>query len=98
MTDCWLWEGQVSPNGYGRMPDGKRYAHRVAWSTFHEREIPEGMWVLHTCDVRACVNPSHLFLGSPRDNAHDMVEKGRHYSPFSREERARHGFAPGGPC
>ena len=49
---------------------------RVAWELFRG-PIPEGLCVLHTCDVRHCVNPDHLFLGTKRDNSDDMIRKGR---------------------
>lgn len=51
-------------------------AHRVAW-TLHRGEIPDGMCVLHKCDVRDCVNPEHLFLGTVHDNIRDMDAKKR---------------------
>lgn len=73
---CWLWVGAVSGNGYGAVSfEGKQEgAHRVAWMLVNG-EIPEGMQVLHECDTPLCVR--HLFLGTCKDNAEDMVRKGR---------------------
>jgi hypothetical protein len=53
-----------------------RLAHRMSWE-MHFGPIPEGMLVLHHCDVRRCVRPDHLFLGTARDNTRDMIAKGR---------------------
>lgn len=74
---CWLWTG-ATWNGYGVIyHNGKQDgAHRVAWMLTNG-PIPEGMWVLHRCDVRNCVNPEHLFLGTIDDNNADMGAKGR---------------------
>jgi hypothetical protein len=78
---CWLWTGNMQKNGYGSVCSrnlqdtwGTRFAHR--WSyMYHKGEIAEGMMVRHTCDVRNCVNPAHLVLGTSMDNVHDMLER-----------------------
>jgi hypothetical protein len=82
-SGCHPWMGFVRPNGYGTIHlDRKReYAHRVSWR-IHRGEIPHGLFVLHKCDVRCCVNPDHLFLGTAADNAADMVAKGRDRRPL----------------
>lgn len=81
---CWIWTGAVQCTGYGRfgMGDGTiEYAHRAAWRLF-VGPIPVGMYVCHKCDQRLCCNPTHLFIGSARDNMRDASRKGRIVSPL----------------
>lgn len=78
-TGCWIWIGAaMGPMGYGQISTKRKTlpAHRVSWTIFRG-EIPKGLFVLHKCDVPKCVNPDHLFLGTPKDNMADMVKKNR---------------------
>lgn len=79
---CWLWNGRKNASGYGVfVSEGKMIStHRLSWECFNG-DIPDGLFVLHTCDVRNCVNPAHLFLGTHQDNMADMVAKGRGNKP-----------------
>lgn len=73
---CWIWRGRKSSTGYGRISfiDQSLEAHRVAYELFKEA-IPEGKFVLHSCDTPACVNPDHLRVGAPKDDVQDMLKK-----------------------
>ena len=78
-SGCWLWNASVNQKGYGQFgwSTGKsRLAHRAAWE-IHFGPVPDGLCVLHKCDVPSCVNPNHLFLGTNADNKADCVAKGR---------------------
>jgi hypothetical protein len=88
LNGCREWNRRCDANGYGRLNRGdvSRWAHREAWR-IHRGNIPEGLFVLHKCDNRKCVNPDHLFLGSARDNALDMVAKGRHWRALQDVQR-----------
>jgi len=100
---CWLWTGAVSSGGYGRavFQQEATGAHRFSWIA-HEGMIPEGMCVCHTCDVRKCVNPEHLWLGTTAENQRDCTAKkrrahgprnGRSTSPETSPRGERHGRA-----
>src|SRR5690348_1405181 len=76
---CWLWTAYINHYGYGiynPRHQKSQGAHRFIW-THYFGEIPEGMFVCHKCDVRNCVNPKHLFIGTNKDNMDDKMAKGR---------------------
>ncbi len=76
--NCWLWQGNVLQSGYGRIKiSGTTWrAHRLAWMLKYGT-IPNGLLICHTCDVKRCVNPAHMFLGTHADNHADRNRKGR---------------------
>lgn len=81
VTDCWHWIGYVDELGYGRIARtlGEVKAHRFAYRCL-KGDIPAHLEVMHSCDVRGCVNPAHLSLGTHAENVRDMVAKGRRRS------------------
>jgi hypothetical protein len=80
IAGCWLWTRAAHPSGYGavsyKLFGDEQYAHRWSW-ILYRGPIPDGAYVLHKCDVKCCVNPDHLFLGSHDDNMADMRAKKR---------------------
>lgn len=86
-TGCWDWLRYKNKGGYGR----GRYlgkiclAHRSSYE-YHVEPIPKGMLVCHTCDNPPCINPEHLFLGTSKDNAIDMIKKGRNNYKVTKKE------------
>lgn len=78
ITQCWEYCGEIVHNGYGRISHGGRNVrvHRLSYLSY-KGEIIDDRMVCHTCDVRNCWNPDHLFLGTAKDNVDDMLSKGR---------------------
>lgn len=79
ITDCWIWNGSRDRDGYGKFSYGTIPipAHRFSMMLVLNRELSFDEKVLHDCDNPPCVNPMHLFIGTPLDNTHDMISKGR---------------------
>jgi hypothetical protein len=77
-SGCFIYAGFTKPDGYGFFYHDRRHwqAHRFAW-VLAFGEIPYPLWVLHKCDVRCCVNPDHLYLGTQMENMGDMARRRR---------------------
>lgn len=77
-NDCWFWTGRIGNTGYGKIKINGLIvgAHRVSWE-LHNGRIPDGLFVLHSCDNKACVNPAHLRVGTHDDNMRDCSERKR---------------------
>lgn len=88
---CWMWTRSTSA-GYGQMRENgsKIRAHRWSYKHF-VGSIPDGMFVCHKCDVRACVNPDHLEIGSPSKNTKDAFDRGRIVHWCTRKEFCKRG-------
>lgn len=77
-TGCWEWQGAIGSTGYGNTYWRGKYinTHKAMWVALHGAPLP-GQFVLHRCDNKRCINPSHLFLGTQGDNMKDKADKGR---------------------
>jgi len=81
---CWPWARSLNTAGYGNLHfEGDYGAHRVAFRVWRNNgaPLPPGALVCHTCDNRSCINPNHLYLGTPKTNMRDKVRRGRCNSP-----------------
>lgn len=77
-SGCWLWTGGVASNGYGmfwfngKVDTAPRQSYRMFCG-----EIVDDLHIMHKCDVKLCVNPDHLSLGTNAENTFDKQKKGR---------------------
>lgn len=78
-SGCWIYEGELSSNGYGRVKyKSLRFrAHRLAFKLANG-SLPDGKLICHKCNVKSCINPSHLYAGTVKDNVRDMLRSGNH--------------------
>lgn len=78
-TRCWVWAGALRTDGYGMLRVGYKQVttHRLSWQLYRG-EIPHGLNVCHHCDNKQCVRIDHLFLGTAKDNYHDLMDKELH--------------------
>ena len=76
---CLNWTRGKNKYGYGhfRYKGKLRHPHRLSWELYHQHPIPDGAYILHSCDNPACINPEHLHIGTHADNMREKVERGR---------------------
>jgi len=73
---CWEYTGNIAVDGYATVGRKQERVHRMAYEHANG-PIPPGKIVMHRCDNRKCINPSHLRVGTQADNMRDMQRKGR---------------------
>lgn len=85
--DCWNWTASKTKFGYGRFSDKNKkiYAHRFSWYLKYNKWPTQ--WILHKCDNTSCVNPSHLFEGSPKENTQDSIMKGGFFKNWDKSHK-----------
>lgn len=94
-TGCWLWTGRRNKRGYGRFDADGRSHIASRWLLGHLRGKPleQAEFACHRCDNPPCVNPAHLYVGSPKDNFHDYLARGPK-RPLKATCKNRHPFTP----
>lgn len=93
-SDCWEWVGGHYRCGYGIFLINERSfgAHRLSWM-FHNGPLEDGLYILHKCDNKPCVNPEHLFPGTAQYNSRDCVRKGRNWAASKKFCKNGHEFS-----
>lgn len=92
-NDCWLWTGAYYQSGYARISRHRpvsEFHHRahIASYQLHKGKVPKDIYVCHSCDVKGCINPEHLWLGTNQANQLDAVKKGVFKKIWTPEKRA----------
>lgn len=93
--DCWEWTGAKNERGYGSIHvngSGDQKSSRISW-ILNRGEIPISHFVLHKCDRPSCVNPSHLFTGTHKENMRDKLNKGRDHNQIKTHCKFGHPFS-----
>jgi hypothetical protein len=93
---CWIWQGNRKENGYGQTAyrAQTRILHRKMYEVVHGVTLDRWIYVCHSCDVKLCCNPDHLWLGTPKDNSQDSAAKGRHQESKRTHCKRGHEFTP----
>lgn len=85
-SGCIVWTSTVGSNGYPFLEHRGKiiYLHKYVYKMING-PIPKGLWILHKCDVKSCINPNHLYAGTPTQNAQDRERRGRGNPPKGSE-------------
>lgn len=94
-SECWKWNHGLN-SGYPavRMNGKTRRCSQIAWEVANGRPFPDGLRACHVCDNPLCVNPSHIYAGTAKDNARDMIERNRHANASATACAKGHAYTP----